>query len=473
MPTHKVNLSEDRFFDPNPAQRSLAQQLYTFVKNTPIISPHGHVDPSLFAEEENRFGSPAELLIIPDHYVFRMLYSQGIQLNELGVPQKNINTYRYDHRKIWQIFAEHFYLFNGTPTGVWLTHELQTVFGINTKLNSDTAQEIYDLIESKINLKEFQPRTLFDSFNIEILCTTDPAWDDLSYHKAIKASEWTGDIRPTFRPDGVVNLDTPDWASNIAALSIVSNIEIHSYESFIQALEYQRAYFKSLGASASDHAVLTPYTIELSVSEAEKIFQRALKQELEYGDAELFTAHMLIEMARMSLEDGLVMQIHPGSYRNYNQAIYDEFGTDKGADIPIQTEYTKNLFELLNKFGNDSRLNIILFTLDETTYGRELAPIAGHYPSVKLGPPWWFFDSLNGMKRYFDQVMETAGLYNTAGFNDDTRAFPSIPARHDLWRRASANWLAGLTIRGIIDEQDAGEMIHDMSYRLAKKAYRL
>ena len=228
-----------------------------------------------------------------------------------------------------------------------------------------------------------------------------------------------------------------------------------------------------MGASASDHAVLTPYTIELSVSEAEKIFQRALKQELEYGDAELFTAHMLIEMARMSLEDGLVMQIHPGSYRNYNQAIYDEFGTDKGADIPIQTEYTKNLFELLNKFGNDSRLNIILFTLDETTYGRELAPIAGHYPSVKLGPPWWFFDSLNGMKRYFDQVMETAGLYNTAGFNDDTRAFPSIPARHDLWRRASANWLAGLTIRGIIDEQDAGEMIHDMSYRLAKKAYRL
>jgi glucuronate isomerase len=473
MPSQEWNLSEDRFFDPNPTQRALARQLYTSVKNTPIISPHGHVDPSLFADEKRKFGSPAELLIIPDHYVFRMLYSQGINLNELGIPRKNNEPKEQDHRKIWQIFADNFYLFNGTPTGIWLSHELQTVFGIHTKLKSNTAQDIYDLIEAKINSKDFQPRPLFDKFNIEILCTTDPAWDDLSYHKAIKASEWNGDIRPTFRPDGVINLDTSDWAVNISALGSITKIDINSFGSFIQALETQRVYFKSMGASASDHAALTPYTTELSEVEAERIFQRALKQELEPGDARKFTAHMLIEMARMSLEDGLVMQIHPGSYRNYNQAIYEEYGADKGSDIPTHTEYTKNLNALLNKFGNDPRLQIIIFTLDETTYGRELAPLAGHYPSLKLGPPWWFFDSLNGMRRYFDQVMETAGLYNTAGFNDDTRAFPSIPARHDLWRRASANWLAGLTIRGIIDEQDATEMIYDMAYRLAKKAYKL
>jgi glucuronate isomerase len=473
MPSHEWNLSEDRFFDPNPTQRAIARQLYTSVKNAPIISPHGHVDPSLFADEESRFGSPAELLIIPDHYVFRMLYSQGINLNELGIPKKDNENQENDHRKIWQIFADNFYLFNGTPTGIWLAHELQTVFGIHTKLKSNTAQDIYDQIEARINSKDFQPRPLFDNFNIEILCTTDPAWDDLSYHKAIKASQWNGDIRPTFRPDGVINLNTSDWAAHINELSSITKIDIISFGSFIQALETQRAYFKTMGASASDHAALTPYTSELSEAEAERIFQRALKQKLEPGDAVKFTAHMLIEMARMSLEDGLVMQIHPGSYRNHNQAIYEEYGADKGSDIPTQIEYTKNLYTLLNKFGNDPRLQIILFTLDETTYGRELAPLAGHYPSIKLGPPWWFFDSLNGMRRYFDQVMETAGLYNTAGFNDDTRAFPSIPARHDLWRRASANWLAGLTIRGIIDEQDASEMIYDIAYRLAKRAYKL
>ena len=227
-----------------------------------------------------------------------------------------------------------------------------------------------------------------------------------------------------------------------------------------------------MGATATDHAALTPYTVELSEQEADDILQRALRGEATDEDARRFTGHLLIENARMSIEDGLVMQLHPGSFRNHNPTIFERFGADKGADIPIPVEYTRSLLPLLNKYGNDPRLTLILFTLDESTYARELAPIAGHYPAVKLGPPWWFFDSLNGMRRYRDLVMETAGLYNTVGFNDDTRAFPSIPARHDLARRVDANWLAGMVVRGIIDREDAEQMIHDLAYRLAKRAYK-
>ena len=248
---------------------------------------------------------------------------------------------------------------------------------------------------------------------------------------------------------------------------------MHSYATFIQALENRRAFFKEMGAVATDHAAQTPYTIELSAAEADAIFHRALQGKLAPQDAERFTGHMLMEMARMSIEDGLVMQLHPGSFRNHNQQVFARFGRDKGADIPIAVDYTRALKPLLDKYGNDTRLSLILFTLDETAYSRELAPLAGHYPTLKLGPPWWFFDSLNGMQRYFEQVMETAGLYNTAGFNDDTRAFASIPARHDLWRRASANWLGGLVARHIVSQGDAEEMIYDMAYRLPKLAYRM
>jgi glucuronate isomerase len=295
----------------------------------------------------------------------------------------------------------------------------------------------------------------------------------LAHHQAIKASGWKGNIRPTFRPDGVVNLDAPGWRANIDALSAISGIHVHNYATLIQALENRRAFFKSMGATATDHAALTPYTHELSPQTADAIFQRALNGEATADDAVHFTGHMLLEMARMSIEDGLVMQLHPGSLRNHNPIIFDRFGPDKGADIPIGTEYTRNLRPLLNKHGNDPRLTLILFTLDESTYSRELATLAGHYPALRLGPPWWFHDSLNGMARYFDQVMETAGLYNTAGFNDDTRAFPSIPARHAVWRRAGANWLAGLVTRHFIDLSEAREMMHALAYRLVKRTYKL
>jgi glucuronate isomerase len=470
--SERITLPEDRYFDPDPKQKEVALHLYKQVADQPLVCPHGHVDPRMFADPDYEFGSPADLLLIPDHYIFRMLYSQGIPMESLGVPRSDGGKVETDHRKIWQIFADNFYLFRGTPTGMWLAHELLDVFGVTDKLNGKNAQKIYDQIADCLAKPEFRPRRMFERFNIEVLATTDAAHDPLDHHRAIRESGWKGRVVPTFRPDGAVNIDRPDWRENIAALGEVCGYEIADYKRLVEALESRRAHFKSMGATATDHAALTPFTCELAGVEAEQIFQRALMGIATADDAARFTGHMLMEMARMSVEDGLVMQFHPGSYRNHNPVVFAGFGFDKGCDIPVQVDYTRSLMPLLSKYGNDPRLTLILFTLDETCYSRELAPLAGHYPAVKLGPPWWFHDSLNGMRRYRDQVMETAGLYNTAGFNDDTRAFPSIPARHDLARRVDADWIAGLVVRGIVDMSDAEEMIQDAAHRLARRAYK-
>ncbi len=467
------SLPEDRYFDPDPAQRRVARELYDTVAALPIISPHGHVDPRLLADENATFGTPADLLIIPDHYIFRMLYSQGIPLESLGIPRRDGGPVETDHRKIWQLFAEHFYLFRGTPTGAWLAHELRDVFGVQEKLTGQTAQAIYDQIAAQLATPAFRPRALFERFNIEVLCTTDGAADSLEHHRAIRASGWQGKVRPTFRPDAVVNILAPDWRQQVEALSAASGVGIGAFPAFIRALEERRRFFKAMGATATDHAAVSAYTEALSAVEAEDIFQRALRGQATDNDARRFTAHMLMEFARMSAEDGLVMQLHVGAVRDHNEHIAARFGPNMGGDIPERSEFTHNLRPLLNRYGVDARLTLIVFTLDETAYARELAPLAGHYPALRLGPPWWFHDSVNGMRRYLDQVMETAGLHNTVGFNDDTRAFPSIPARHDLWRRVSANWIAGLVVRGSVDMDDAREMVQDVAYRLAKRAYKL
>ena len=467
----KWHLPDERYLDPDPALGRVAQELYESVADLPLVCPHGHVDPRLFVDEDATFGTPTEMLIIPDHYVFRMLYSQGIPLEELGIPRADGGPVEQDHRKIWQVFADNFHLFRGTPSGVWLANELHGVFGVEEKLTGETAQAIYDQIAARLATPEFRPRALFERFNIEVLCTTDAATDSLSYHQAIRESGWGGDVRPTFRPDAVVNLLAPGWRGNIDALSEASGVDVHSFPAYIQALKQRRAFFKSMGAQATDHGAQSAYTAELDPAEADLIFQRALRDQATPEDARRFNAHMMMEFARMSIEDGLVMQFHVGSVRNHNQPLFDLFGPDKGCDIPERSEFTHNLRPLLNKYGNDPRLTLILFTLDESCYARELAPLAGHYPAMRLGPPWWFHDSLNGIRRYFESVMETAGLRNTVGFNDDTRAFPSIPARHDLWRRASANWIAGLVVRSVVDVEDGREMVRDLAYGLVKAAY--
>ena len=465
-------LEPDRFFDSDPAIRRAARTIYEESSTLPLVCPHGHVDPAVLAED-SPFPEPTALLITPDHYIYRMLYSQGIPLEELGIPARDGSPVTTDPRKIWQTFADKYYLFRGTPTGAWLDYELYDVFGIDVRLTSETASRIYDEIAERLSSDEYRPRALFSRFNIEVLITTDSATDTLAHHESIRKSPWKGKVLPCFRPDTTFRVAAPEWRDEILALGTETAREITDYGSFIAALEERRAFFKSMGATASDYAVVEPHTERMSDTDAESVFDRALKGYANINDQRRFEAHMLMESARMSVDDGLVMQLHAGALRDHNEQIFRRFGPDKGGDIPIRTEFTRNLHALLNAYGNDPRLTLVLFTLDESAYSRELAPLAGHYPAVRLGPPWWFHDSIEGMTRYRESVTPTAGIYNTAGFNDDTRAFCSIPARHDLARRVDANWLAGLVARHVIDLGDAREMARALAYELARDTYKL
>lgn len=449
----------------------IARALYDSAKDLPIVCPHGHVPPELLAENKP-FPEPTALLITPDHYIFRMLYSQGIPLEQLGIPTIDGTPIAENPRVIWQCFADHYHLFLGTPTRAWMDYVLYHVFDVRIKLESATADTIYDAVLERLQEEAFRPRALFDSFNVEVLTTTDAATDTLAYHQMIRDSDWEGRVVPCFRPDAVFRISTPGWQQEIKKLAAVSGKEIASYQHFIAAIEGRREFFRSMGATSTDHAVLVPYTERISNKAAEDLFERAIRGKATAHDQAQFEAHMLMEMARMSVEDGLVMQIHPGSLRGHNAAIAKRFGPDKGADIPLATEYTQNLKALLNAYGTDARLRLVVFTLDETTYARELAPLAGHYPAMRLGPAWWFHDSIEGMRRYREQTTETAGIYNTAGFNDDTRAFLSIPARHDLARRVDANYLAGLVADYRIDAEDALKMMRALTYDLVKDTYR-
>lgn len=468
----KLELHDDRYFSPNSSVRDIARSLYKETKGLPIVSPHGHVEPRILATNE-AFPEPTSLILIPDHYIFRMLYSQGVSLEELGIPTRDGTAVEEDLRTIWQRFAEHYYLFRGTPTGAWLDHEMYEVFDVRRKLDGESAMHVYDKINEKLQSPDFRPRALFEDFDVEVLCTTDSATDSLEHHKAIQDSDWDGTVLPTFRPDALFDITADDWSDRLDALRERCDTTIDDYSDFIEALEDRRAFFKSMGAVATDHAVLQPYTHRLSDENANRLFQAALQGDADEENKRQFQAHMLMEMARMSTEDGLVMQLHPGSYRNHNRSLYQRFGPDKGADIPVRAEFTENLEELLNAYGNDPEFTLVLFTLDESTYSRELAPLAGHYPCLRLGPPWWFHDSVEGMMRYRRRTTETAGIYNTAGFNDDTRAFCSIPARHDLNRRVDVNYLASLVARHEITMSEAHEMAHSLAYDLAKETYNL
>jgi glucuronate isomerase len=433
---------------------------------------HGHVDAAVLARNE-RFAEPAALIVQPDHYILRMLYARGVPLEALGVPRRDGAPIETDPCKVWQRFAEHYYLFRGTPTGAWLDYELHEVFGVRDRLSGDTAARVYDAIAERLASPEFLPRALFERFNIEVLTTTDSAADSLDHHRAIRSSGWPGRVIPCFRPDAVFRIAAAEWPAELEALGREHGAPLVDYAEFLRALQDRRTFFKSMGATATDHAVLEPYTTWLSPDEAETVFQRARQGDVTAADERRFTAHLLMEMARLSVQDGLVMQIHAGALRNHNRLVFERFGPDRGADMPVATEFTRNLRPLLNAYGNDARLTIVVFTLDESTYSRELAPLAGHYPSLRLGPPWWFHDSLEGMRRFRERTTETAGIYKTAGFNDDTRAFCSIPARHDLARRVDANYLAGLVARHVIDMTDARRMARALAYDLAKETYRL
>ncbi len=466
------SLHPDRLFPPEPAVRDLARKLYGSVKSLPIVSPHGHTDARWFAEDE-AFPDPARLFITPDHYVHRMLYSQGIPPETVGVPRVDGGPVETDARKIWRIFAANFFLFRGTPSWLWLMHAFTEVFGVKERLTAESADRIYDHVAQCLERKEFRPRALYDRFGIETLTTTESPLDDLKWHKAIKASGWKGRVLSAFRPDPVVDPAFPGFRDNLDALGRISGHEVETWDDYLKALEARRVYFKTVGCTSTDHGHPSALTADLSPEDAAALYRRVRSGSASAADAETFRAQMLTEMARMSLADGLVMQIHPGSFRDHNPSIFKAFGRDKGADIPAPTDYVRALKPLLDRYGNEKDLTIILFTLDETAFSRELAPLAGHYPALRLGPAWWFFDSPEGMRRYRETVTETAGFYNTVGFNDDTRAFLSIPARHDVARRVDCAFLARLVAEHRLELDEAYEVAHDLAYGLVKKAYKL
>ncbi|BAF89340.1 glucuronate isomerase [Azorhizobium caulinodans ORS 571] len=463
----------DRLFPADPAVRAVARRLYEQVADLPIVSPHGHTDPRWYAENKN-FPDPARLFVVPDHYIFRMLYSQGIPLEQLGVPRRDGGETEQDGRKIWRLFASHYHLFRGTPTRSWLDHAFATLFDIEERLNAENADRLYDRIAERLETDACKPRALFQRFNIEAIATTESPLDELKWHQMIRDSGWNGRVVTAYRPDPVVDPDFEGFRDNLTRFGELTGEDTFSWTGYLEAHRKRRAFFKSYGATSTDHGHPSARTADLSLGEAEALFERvAGGQEVSAQDAELFRAQMLTEMARMSVDDGLVMQIHPGSVRNHNGGILARHGRDMGADIPSRTDYVHALKPLLDRFGNEKNLTIILFTLDETSYSRELAPLAGHYPVLRLGPAWWFFDAPEGMKRFRELTTETAGFYNTVGFNDDTRAFPSIPARHDVARRVDCAYLAELVTTHRLEEDEAHEVAHDLAYRLAKKAYRL
>jgi len=465
-------LNDDRLFPADPTTRALARQLFDAIRALPLISPHGHTEPRWYAENA-AFPDPAQLLVVPDHYVTRMLVSQGVSLESLGVPRRDGGAVETDGRTIWRRFAEHYYLFRGTPTRLWLDTTLSTLFGISELLGAKSADRIYDIIAGALETAAFRPRALYERFNLEVMATTDSAIDELKWHKAIDESGWRGRVVPTYRPDAIVDPDRATFQADLDRLGEITGCDTGSWKGYLEAHVQRRGYFKQMGATASDHGHPSAATAALSDADAAALFGKVRSGKADAGEREQFRAQMLTEMARMSLDDGLVLQIHPGSWRNHSPAMFAAFGPDKGFDIPKRTDYVGALKPLLDRYGMEKDLRIILFTLDETNYARELAPLAGVYPALRLGPPWWFFDSPEGMMRFRELATETAGFYNTVGFNDDTRAFPSIPARHDVARRVDCAYLARLVVEHRLNEDEAYDLAKDLAYNLPKAAYRL
>ncbi|WP_273692023.1 glucuronate isomerase [Ketogulonicigenium vulgare] len=465
-------LHPDRLFPANPASRDIARDLFQSVQNVPIISPHGHTDPRWYAEDA-AFTNASDLLLVPDHYVLRMLVSQGVKLEDLGVAPLDGGAYARDPRKIWQLFAAHYHLFAGTPTRLWMDHTFQSLFGMQDRLTPANADLYFDTINESLTQPEFRPRALFQRFNIEVISTTESALDDLRWHQMIKDSGWNGRVVTTYRPDSVTDPDFEGFAANLDTFGDLTGCDTGTWQGYLDAHRARRAFFKTHGATASDHGHPSAQTANLDAASAAALYGRIRTGRADAADRALFRAQMLTEMAKMSRDDGLVMQLHVGSSRNHAAGIFQRFGRDKGFDIPARASFTAELQPLLDVVGLDPSVTIILFTLDESNYTRELAPLAGAYPALRLGPAWWFHDSAEGMRRYRQMVTETAGFYNTVGFNDDTRAFPSIPARHDVARRVDAAFLADLVADHRLDMNEAEGLMQDLTYGLAKKTYRL
>lgn len=466
-------LHPDRYFGCGKDALPLARELYQQMSSFPILSPHGHVNPAILASNR-AFPDPVALLITPDHYITRMLASLGIDYEQIGIPRlQEAAQSRTTPEEIWQKLADNWIAFTGTPSKIWFEEILSEVFEIESPFTSENAQLIYQRISESLQSPEFLPQKLFGEFRIEVLATTDGTSDSLEHHRSLRSSQVPGRIIPTFRPDDVSDPERTDWQLALRKLEEVANFEIETFAALRSALRIARDRFIAMGATATDHGMPSALSIELEDSEKERLFADLRSGNCTKESAEIFRGIMLMEHAQMSADDGLVMQLHPGAVRNHSQLIYETYGPDRGFDIPARTEFTHALKPLLNRFGFAEKFKLVIFTLDESTYSRELAPIAGAYPAVRLGPPWWFHDSLNGMRRWRDATVETAGFLNTVGFIDDTRAFLSIPVRHDVARRFDAGYLANLVTERGIAESDARYLASQVAYHLSKDFFNL
>ncbi|QKJ21018.1 glucuronate isomerase [Microbacterium hominis] len=465
MPT---TLANDRLLPADERTRDLAREIFAGIESAPILSPHGHVDPTLLADDVP-FSDPTELLITRDHYVTRLLHAAGIPLADLGLdPQRPV-----DPRQPWRLLAENWHRFTGTASGYWITHELQTLFGVADEFGPDTADAIYDRIAVTLAEPAFRPRALFDRFGIEVLATTDDPLDDLAAHARLAADgTFRGRVLPTFRPDAYLDPEGADFADRVERL-LAATGEERTFAGYLRALEARRAHFIAHGAVSADHGVLEPFTTDLDPAVAQSLFADAVAGRATAEQARLFRGHMLFQMARMSVADGLVMTVHPGVRRNHHRPTFQAYGADTGHDIPVRTEYTENLRPLLEAFGTAPGFHLVLFAVDETVYSREVAPLAGFYPSVYIGAPWWFLDAPDAILRWRSAVTETAGFYRSSGFIDDTRAFLSIPARHDTSRRLDAAFLARLVAEGRATLPQAHRIARDLVDALPREVFKL
>ena len=463
-------LHADRALPAEPTVRAVARRIYAAARDLPLVCMHGHVPVELLADDR-RFDDPARLLVVPDHYVTRMLVSQGVRLEELGISNGSGPAAEPDPRAIWRRFCAHWHLFRGTPSRYWLEHELVEVFGVAVQPSADTADELYDAISARLESPQLRPRALLDRFNIELIATTDSATSTLEHHRRLAADGLGERVVPTFRPDALVHLDRPGWAAQADRLATLADVDTGDYTGFVAALRARRQAFVAAGALATDHGHRTADTTPLSDVEAGRLYADARRGQVSAAGAAAFAAHMLFVMAELSCVDGLVMQLHPGVLRDHDRAVHAAYGADLGFDIPVGAEFTRSLRPLLEAFGTRPGFRLVLFTVDETAYSRELAPLAGVYPAVKLGAPWWFLDSPDGIRRFRELATETAGFYNTTGFVDDTRAYASIPARHDLARRIDAGYLARLVAEHRLDLDEAVDTAADLAYHLPKAAY--
>lgn len=461
----------DRLLPPDPGVRAIARRLYEAVRDLPIVSPHGHVDPRLLLDNQP-FTDPAALLITPDHYVTRLLHANGVPLEDLGVGRGPLAE--ADARAVWRQLCANWALFRGTPVRYWFESELAEIFGVTERPSADNADRLYDQIADRLSQDEFRPRALFRRFNIDVLATTDDPCDDLSAHRALAADPaWTGRVIPTFRPDRYLEAGQEGWAKAVALLGDTAGIDTAEHAGYVQALEERRRYFIAHGAVSTDHSHLDVRTDPLSPAEAERIHRAALAGEATEAETTAYRRHMVLEMARMSCEDGLVMTLHPAVRRNHHTPTFTRFGADTGHDIPVRVEFTDALRPLLERYGTHPNLHLILFTLDETVFSREIAPLAGFYPAVYAGAPWWFLDAPDAIRRYRKAVTETVGFSRTSGFIDDTRAFCSIPARHDMSRRLDSGVLAELVAEHRLDEDEALETAIELVNVNPRKAFRL